>query len=398
MNQTASYPLLNSTDPKQRYQAVKEIARAKDETMLDTLSRLAANDPDEQVRQVAAKAQQYISSGLEGVLPPGRTLTKEDQIRAKEYVDEGLGYQMKGERNKALKALAKAADLNPTLQRDPFFISVLNATTGAEGEEALAMLRDKAHIKKVAVNERQLAREKRLQDHVKDAEKSTWASALIDLAIYTCILIAGTILAVMVLGQSADGVITGYNAAVDAYYDGLESGTPEKDLKYPAPVDPALWAQAEALRAIGLPTALLVGLIAGVSSLVSAVIQLVIIHSVARFMFKGTGTMPHLIYKVVSFYNGRIPILFVLMILGIILTFSGGGQGVATLFSGLIGLFSLFISFKMIGRVAETYDFGMARGCLSVIVASVILGIVGFIVQMLFLASLSSLIMGSFSA
>ncbi len=398
MNQTANYPLLKSSDAKQRYQAVKEIARAKDEAMLTTLEKLAASDPDEQVRLVAAKAQKFISQGLEAVAVTAtgvvsKAATKDDEQRANDYVNEGLGYQLKGERNKALKALAKAVQLNPALERDPYFISVLSATTGHEGEEALSMIRDKAKIKQVAVNEMQLAREKRLQAHIEDAGKSTWASALMDLAIFICILVGGTILIVMVIGQAAGGTITGYNASVDAYYLMLESDP--LNAKYPEPVDPALWAQALELREIGLPTALIAGLAVGASSLISVVIQLVLTHVVARFAFKGNGTLPHLIYKVMSFYNGKMPVLYALVIVGILLTFGGGGQTVATIFSGIVGLYSTFMSFKMIGRVTATYDFGMMRGCLSVIIASIIVSILGFIAQLALLASLTAAITAS---
>jgi tetratricopeptide (TPR) repeat protein len=399
VNQTAQYPLLKSSDAKKRYRAVKEIARAKDEAMLQVLAQLASSDPDEQVRQVAAKAQNYIASGLEAVPttpPKPRPITKEDEQRAKEYMDEALSYQMRGEGNKALKALAKALQVNPNLERDSFFISVLGTATGTEGEAAMAMVRDKTHIKQVAINEKQLAREKRQQDHAKDTEQSTWPTALMDLAIFTGILVIGTILAVLAIGQSADGVITGYNASVDNYYLLLE--TDPKAAKFPDPVDPALWAQAEELRVIGLPTALLAGLLVGVSSVVSTFIQLVLTHGVARMVFKGMGTLPHLIYKTISFYNGKLPVLFVLILVGIILTFSGGGQTVATIFSGIVGLYSTFLSFKFIGRVTATYDFGMARGCLSVIIASAVVGVIGFIAQLVLLASVSSLLTSSFGA
>lgn len=396
MNQTANYPLLKSPDAKKRYQAIKEIARAKDESMLKTLDELAGSDPDEQVRLVAEKAKQYISSGMDAVstaMPKAREASKENQTRANEYVNEALSYQLRNERNKALKALSKALQLNPALERDAYFISVLSSATGAEGEAALALVRDKTHIKQVAVNEKQLAREKRMQDHIKDTEKSTWATALMDLAIYMFIIIAGTILAVMVLGQSADGTITGYYASIAAYEeayakDPLHATAPE-------PVDPALWAQAEELRIIGLPTALIAGLVVGISTLIGTIIQLLATHGVAKMVFKGNGSLPHLIYKTISFYNGKMPILFVIIIAGIIITFSGGGQTTANIFSGIVSLYTFFLSFKFIGRVTETYDFGTLRGCISVIAGSAIVSALGFIAQLALLASITAMIMSS---
>jgi tetratricopeptide (TPR) repeat protein len=388
---------LKSQNPKERYQAIKQIARTKDSAMLPVLAKIAQDDPDEQVRKVAAKAHHYIES--DGGLPPAeeaksvRSVNPTDEARAMEYTNEALGYQMKGERNKALKALGKAVKLNPNIRTDNFFVSVLDATTGLSGEESYAMLHNESELKNIQVTEKQLKKEKRAQEHHEIVSKATWATAVLDIAIYTCILIAGTVLVILVLGQSADGVITGYQASVQAYRDAVASGV--RDAVPPEPVDPEFWGQAQALRVISFPTAMIAGLVAGIASLVSLVVQLSFTHLAARYLFRGDGTFRFLVYKVVSTYNSNLPVVFAIMILGIILAYSSGSNTIGAIFSAILGLYSLKLTFQTLGKVGETYDFGMAKGCMSVIAGGIIVGIISFVVQMLFLASLTQLIQNS---
>jgi tetratricopeptide (TPR) repeat protein len=391
---------LNSTNPKDRYQAIKQIARDMDSAMLPILAKIAKDDPDEQVRSVAAKAHHYIENdgtlppaGEAKAAPPSRSINPTDEARAMEYTNEALGYQMAGERNKALKALGKAIKLNPNLRMDNFFVSVLDSTTGLSGEESYNMLHSESELKNVRVTERQLKKEKRAQNHQENVGKANWATTGLDFAIYTGILIVGTILVILLLGQSADGVITGYEASVQAYRDAVASGV--RDAVPPEPVDREFWIQAEQIRTLSFSTALIVGLVVGISSLIGLVIQLIFTHIAARYIFKGDGTFRFLVYKVVSTYNSNLPIAFVIAFAGIILTFTAGSNTIGAIFGAILGLFSLKLTFQTLSKVGETYDFGLARGCLSVIVGSILVSIISFVVQLLFLASLIQLVEGS---
>lgn len=391
---------LKSTNPKDRYQAIKQIAKNKDSAMLSALAKIAKDDPDEQVRKVAAKAQIYIENDG-SVLPPAdekpatssRSVNPGDEARAMEYTNEALGYQMKGERNKALKALGKAVKLNPNIRTDTFFVSVLDSTTGLSGEESYAMLHNESELKNIQVTEKQLKKEKRAEDHHASLTKANWATVAMDFAIYTCILLAGTVLVILLLGQSADGVITGYQASVQAYRDAVAGG--DKTALPPEPVDQEFWSQAQSLRTINFSTAMIVGLIVGISSLVGLVVQLIFTHLTARYLFKGDGTFRFLVYKAVSIYNSSLPVAFVIAVVGVILTYTLGSNTVGMIFGGILGLFSLKLTFQTLAKVGETYNFGMAKGCMSVIAGSVIVSIISFVIQILFWASLIQLVGGT---
>ena len=54
--------LLQSSNPKDRIQAIKEIARTEDPSLLKELARVHKEDHDPEVREVALKAGRYIRS------------------------------------------------------------------------------------------------------------------------------------------------------------------------------------------------------------------------------------------------------------------------------------------------------------------------------------------------
>ena len=137
---------LDSLDPKARFTAVKEIARNKDVTMLDKLVELAENDPNDQVRQVAAKAVAYIKGEAKAGTRSVRNaqISERDRERARQIVDSALSYQIDGDNERALKELGKAVNLDPNLERDPFFKSVLGEVADGDDDAALALLADKS--------------------------------------------------------------------------------------------------------------------------------------------------------------------------------------------------------------------------------------------------------------
>lgn len=392
MSQNIISQQLRHTDPKKRFQAVKEAARSKDYSLLDLLKDMAASDPDEQVRRVAAKAQAYIANGgEEAALPPAeenvRPLSQrgtDEEERAKTYINTALSCHLNGQRSKAIKAMGKALQVSPSIRADAYFVSVLEDVTGLEGQAAFDTLHDEAHIKQVRVNEKQLEREKRRGSHMTEVEKITWVSAFMDLSIYTLITVIGTALFLVIIGQSADGVFTGYQNAMNEYYAGERAAMPERDFE--------LEMLAQPYRELGITHGLIFGLVGGIGGLLSMVVQLGVTHVAARHLFKGDGSLPYLIYRVVSLYNTRLPVIFLLMYVFIALSFSPDMGAIPLLVLGIISLINLSLSFSVISRVGEAYNFGFLRGCLSIILGGIILSVLAFVVQLLLLSALMALL------
>jgi tetratricopeptide (TPR) repeat protein len=383
---------LNDSDAKIRFAAVKKLARDKDVTALKKLTEMAANDPDEQVREVAARAVQYIKAdsraGAEAKLEAKTRepeISAKDQARAKAFLDAGIGYYMNGERDKALKEFSKALNVNPKLERDPFFKNAVEDATGEMGEDALNMVRSSDHLKEVTVTERKLKQEKRQEEHQKDVQRSRWSSVFMDLTIYTFLSIVLTALGLGLSGQSAQGYLNTQVYLQQAFENGERDSAPE--------TDPAFDEYAVQVAALfTIPFSVTVGVVTGILSLISLLINLLFTHLAAKFVFRGNATFPHLLYKVVSLYNARLPIFYVILFVGIVLGFAMGSIVVAGIGGGILSLYSFMLFFGTIGRIGETYDFGTAKGCLSFIAGSIIVSIIGAVIQVLFFASILALI------
>ncbi len=388
MSQNILSQQLQSPDPKTRFQAVKQAARARDESLLGLLRELAGGDPDDQVRAVASKAVAYLQSGGEVIPPPAprpkarAAAASVDSAFTKSLIDAALSYQISGQRNKALKSLGKALEADPSLEQDSYYISVLHDISKLEGEEALALVRNKDEIKHIAVSERQMAKQKRRGAHQEDVQKSTWISAGMDLAIFTLIVIFGVVLLVLVISQSALGVLNGYDAAWDAYHEAWAAGT--TNVKEPAELSYDLRLLAETYSQLDISIGLILGLIAGIAALVQMVVQLTVTHGAARLIFKGEGTLPHLMYKVVSLYNTRLPLIFLLTYLGVVLTFGDNGIFPMLLY-GAAGLVSLSLSFGVLKRVGAAYDISLLSGCLALVIGSIVISLASFVLQTLLL-------------
>lgn len=390
---------LKSPDPKQRFEAVKQAARAKDETTLRTLAIMAQADPDPQVRAAAARAEQYIRqalaaasdapaapaatgdarqallSGDQGEKPrrKQREISEADINRARGYVEVALTHQTNNERTKALKAMSRALELNPNSAQDSYFRSVLDEITGLSGAESLALLADTSEQRKIAATEAQLKKEREVKGHLGSVHKTTWASAGMDLVIYTMIHIFAGLLLVIAFSQTAAGIRPAWNDAQRAYAEALARGETPKALE--PPVDALAIADEITALNIGLQHAIVFGLIMGAISVINILLQLGATHVVARALLRGQGTLPHLIYRVVSFYNSRLPILMFLLLVMVVALVNGGGVAYIALTLAAT-LFTLYVTFGVLGRVGQAYDFGLARGCLSWIIGSIVISVI----------------------
>lgn len=385
--------LLESSDPKQRFDGIKQAARVKEVASLKKLADMAQNDPDEQVRAVAKKAIAYIKDDSRTAAPRTggrkREVSPKEEARAKGYLDAAISYQINGERDRALKQLAKAYSVNPNLEGDPFFKSVLEEVTATTGEEALNMVRSPDQLKAMTAAEQQLKRERRKQEHLENVNRSSWGSVMMDLAIFTIIIIVFTALGLALAGQSATNYLNDLAAAEQAYRAGEIDTLPE--------IDPAFReVAAQYAPILTIPFSVTMGLAAGILSVISLLINLVCTHVAARFFFGGQATLPHLIYKVVSFYNSRLPVLYIITFVLIVLMFAMGGGIIPVVGAGIISLYSLYLFINTIGRIGEAYDFGAGKGCLSYVFGSIIVAVISFVVQMLFLSTIMAMIASQF--
>lgn len=396
VSQNTTISQLKSPNPKTRFEAVKQAARARDESALRTLSIMAASDPDPQVRAAAAKAEQYIRQRavVPAAGPAGnahsaalaaddaaadkpkrkqREASEADIARARGYVETALTCQTNNERAKALKAMSRALELHPGIINDNYFRSVLDEITGLSGADSLALLTDSSEQRRIAATEAQLKKEKKAQGHLGEVQKTTWASASMDLIIYTMILIFGGLILVIAFSQTAASIRPAWQEAQRTYNEALARGETARPPERPSEAL-EIADQITAMN-IGLPHAIVFGLVLGVSGVIGVLLQLAATHVVARFVFGGNGTLPYLIYRVVSFYNSRLPIVMFLLIVAVVALVSGT-SGLYLALMGVLTIFSVYMSFTVLSRIGQAYDFGLVRGCLAWSIGSVLLSVV----------------------
>jgi tetratricopeptide (TPR) repeat protein len=388
---------LNSGDAMRRREAIIALGKSGDAAALKPLAEVYRNDPDPTLRELALKAGKYLRQQTGGTTTPStppparrpvtsiqdeideyeaqenptkpqikvqrRDVRPEDAKRAREYTNEALTQNINGDNAKAIKALRNAIKIDPNIIDDAFFTSVAGTVTGEAGEDAIAMILDDGQAKSIAHQSNQQKRQKRIDTQMETARESTWGGVGLEAAIYFAINVIG----VLVLGL----------VSIELIKNALNNPETIAALQ----LDRAMRNSLESFTALG-------GAIVFIGALVYAVLQLVyifmyggLVHVVARYLFRGTGTIVHFLDKFIGFYNKRLPIYFGLLLIANLFTFGAGAPILGACLSIIVGIFTLWFLFEHIGVTAKSYDFGTASGCLShllvYIALTVVFGVLG---------------------
>lgn len=170
--------MLESPDAETRKAGIKALAKSKSRDALPYLAEMYREDFDEEVRDLARKAGQYIKKQLdeEGAvstpvtrsapaparssmgslydeedddedeeedlppLPSQIHVTPAQEQQAKGLVEQALDRHMRGDNEKALQYLTRALKTNPRLVTDSYTISLAATLTGEDGREVLRRL------------------------------------------------------------------------------------------------------------------------------------------------------------------------------------------------------------------------------------------------------------------
>ncbi len=303
-----------------------------------------------------------------------RIITKEDEQRAKHYLDAALTLNMDGDNARAMKNLTRALGLDPRLVKDTYFNSIATAVTHLDGDEAVQMIVDRGERQRFTQDATLNQKNRRIERHMDEAQQSTWTDFWFEWVIYALIVIIGPILATLVMSESASNLIKTF-------------AQPNGEL-------PAELQQMQTMIA-GLTEASLlpIGIISGISGVLSLLLQTVIIHLIAVGVLRGFGTWRHLIHVLLGFYNKWFPILFFILYITIAAYFVSLGSPIILCLVIVLVILALYISSKTSGKIGEAYDFGGAMGCVSLMLSSLVIILInaglGFILANLFNLSLS---------
>jgi hypothetical protein len=115
---------------------------------------------------------------------------------------------------------------------------------------------------------------------------------------------------------------------------------------------------------------------------------------VATKLLRGGGTMRYTMCQILPFYSMTSMVMFVWWCIGMGMLASGAGI-IGLLCMSPSSFFGLYTFFKLAGKIGSAYDFGTGKGCLSVILASIILGLLASLPGMAVYGAFESWLQGA---
>ena len=285
-------------------------------------------------------------------------VSKPDEDRAHSYVNAALSFNLEGDNAKAMKNLTQAISINPNLINDAFFSNVAAAVTGLEGDAAAQMIIDRNERKRFTDDASRKQKDRRVEKHLTEAEKSGWADVGFEIGFFVFVVIVGTIVATLVANEALKQLLVNFTQ--------ISKDTPQ-----------LLDAQAS-LSNVTLATILPSSIVSGIVTVATLLFQTVLIHFLSKMM-GGNGTWRHLVQVLLSFYNRWTWLIFVVLCISIFL-------GIAT-FSPvalcpviILLILTLYVAGQTSSKVGEAYDFGGAKGCVTVILSSIVIILINLLV------------------
>lgn len=354
---------LKHPDARERQKAIAALANTRDADAIPPLEEISRMDDDAKVRQLAIKALDYLSQRVEKKGKDAPVVVSERDVeRARGYVDTAMSLVVNNENAKAAKELAKALQANPNLKSDPYFLSLASSVMGGSSEEVVEMLRSGEKRGEFIKKSEKVKTEKRKSEHLSKAREITTPALAFDLTIYGVVLAVLTFLSPLIISQ-----LMGRLVANAATMEDMDTATQAALAQLG---DPTL-----SFQQLGIGVILVTSIVGAIASVITLLIQGGLIHVVATRLLGGKGTFTYMMCQITPFYTMVTVVFFIWAIIAMALASTG-----AVLIGGIcmlpMILASLFVFFKAAGKIGESYDFGVGSGCLSILIASIILVVV----------------------
>jgi hypothetical protein len=340
---------LQDTNTGVRRDAVMMLGRIADPDALDALAEVVRRDPDPTVRELARKAGQHIKAKNMTMKFKDQPASPAQRERALAFLNEALDWETRGSKARALDALGKAFESDPNLRHDTMAANLASKLTDMSADAAVLLVADP--IRRGAMIEMQGGG----SGGASDAADVGAGRALFDLLIYGLANGALAFIGVTFLFQA---IIT----ALGTVMPGTSGLTP-------ADLEQFTGSAAAGSAAIGV----FYGVVYAIFSIIALLILDVAIHLSATTVMGGDGTLAGLIHKTTLFYTVMIPVSIVVGMLPLLGLLEPRYAGLLTFVNYAVGILTLVWSGKLIG---DAYDFGTGKGCVSMLLGTISLGLI----------------------
>jgi hypothetical protein len=418
--------LLDSPDGADRKEAIKLLVKDGSDEALKYLSALYKTETDPEIKQLAVKAGKLIRKRQQenAMFEDDGEMAFEDAIeeddapvevsemqrtRANSLLELAMDRSVAGDNAAAEKHLIKAFQINPNLLQDDYAVGVAGDIMGISASEVKSILREESTPEGKRKRKR---KNSEITSHEGDA---TWNEAFTDMLIYMLVVGAITFVSTLLYFQFFAQTF----ASVDQQFAeaGLYSTT--DGVEAAASMEAAL----SFFNTIGIGFSAVAAFSSAIGSLIYLLIWFFVIHFVATTFLSGDGTFRGLVHNTINYYTAFTVAytlfgvgMFFLMTNSFLTPFSDASiltmseaeldrmfaenLNNATSMLSLLGLlmfvgFIAFLYFTSKG-IGKTYQLGTATGCISQIIAYIVLVGVIFACSCAFSALFASSVSAAF--
>jgi hypothetical protein len=295
-------------------------------------------------------------------------VSKDDEERARGYVNAALSMNLNGDNAKAMKNLTQAISLNPNLINDGFFSNVAASVTGLDGDAAAEMIINRNQRKAFTEKATKQQKNQRVEKHLSEAKTSTGADVGFGLGIYALISTIGPLFAVLVLKETLKNFLNDF-------------------VKNSHQLPAQLQDTQILFNSVAAISPLPIAIVSGITSVLSLLLQTAIIHFLAK-MLGGVGTWSHLLNVLVSFFNKWYLILYVVFAATIGITFLSLFSPILLCFLIVMVILFFYILVQTAGKIGIAYDFGAAKGFVTLLISGIVVLLITGIVNSVLVNSL----------
>lgn len=399
--------MLDDPNPKVRMNAVKQLAKTQSQEAVQYLAAVYKADDDPEVRELARKAGLYIKKKMTedqwtgGDPDPDPDAIDDSQAPVDEIdvspraveaaigqMEAAMNLHVAGDDVKAAKFVEKAFIGNPNLKNDSYYLGLAATILGLPGDKvADFLLADMEYDAKSGKSKR-----KRKAKSQSGEGEVTTEKAVVDLLIY--FIVVATI------------VTVGMLILISIFNSGIQTAIAESPefaaiMSGEEFTDPSQQIFVDLINGFilgGFTISIVLGIVMGIYSVITLVVQLGCMHIVATMMLGGEGTFKQLIHKITGVMTAFTVAYVIIAMLTAYVGFNGfinddiNALNTVNVLQSLMSLGSFGYLVWFVMSLGKVYNFGAGAGCGTIIIGSILFGVIIVIISIGLSAAITPLL------